>query len=134
MNNDKRRLLELAGISLTEVSRRGFITGLGLGAVGGMASGASRSKQLEAVRQWFMFVHNNEGLNGVVGPFSSQDEAQTYTISMEKKLEFINADIGVVDGIDPTDFTELVDTEIQEYKKYEEQHKSRHKYKDQYRA
>ena len=127
MNNSKKRLLELAGVPLTEVTRRGFLAGLGAGAAGGMAAGVSRGQQLEAARQWFLSVHDDEGLNGIVGPFDSQNEAEDYADDVYRKLEHIAPyiELDVSDGISPGDFSKLLEAEFKAMKDYETQHKGK---------
>ena len=125
--NSKKRLLELAGMPLTEVTRRGFLAGLGTGAIAGAAAGTTRAQQLDVERQWFMSITTDDGVREVVGPFSSQQEAQTFTDSMEEKLELIsmgNAEVDVIDGIAPKDFAEMVNAEAEDWKRYEEEYKN----------
>jgi hypothetical protein len=126
---DKVRLLELAGIPLSEVTRRGFLGGLASGAAVGAAAGAQRSKSLEAVRQWFVTLYDDEGdgEGEIIGPFDSQQKAQVFAEKIEEKMSQIfgmYVEVNVTDGIDPDDFVAYVDDEIEQWKKYEQEYKN----------
>ena len=121
-------------MNLTEVTRRGFLAGLGTGAVVGAASGVSRSQQLELTTRWYMLLDSGE-VSDVIGPFDSEKQAETYAIDFFDKLgSVIDIDIDVIEGISSNDFLEIVDKEIKEIKDYKQQYNPGNKHKDTYRA